>query len=478
MDDRPARSHPRLAFAVALTAAYLAATALLALRHEIWRDEGQAWLLARDAPSISHLLGQMGYEGSPGLWHLTLRPLARTGLPVASMLALNVALATAAIALLAFAAPFRPWETALIAFGWFPFAWYGVVARSYTLSMLLLFLAATLHPARRDRPWLYAAVLALLANTNVHSTLFAAALGLVLAYERLREGEGPLGRRAAPLLPWIVGLALAVLQVLPPDDLAPHLRAWRRLDPLAEWRQFLPVLGALLLLASPRAALVYGLGSTAVVLVFITKYGGLPWHRGTVYLLFVACAWIAERERPRANWRPRWLACAWSAALLWVLLRWFVPSIDAVRAHWSRPYSAGRAVARLLAEDDPEGRSLLVVYPSFLGASILPYRPAQRATAHYLEYGAPRSYTTWNRQLAESRGPGWSVAEVARRAREAASVEGRPAALLVLGYPDCFPSPENTGRPELPDAERLGDFPGAVAVNESMVVYRLPAQGP
>ena len=54
------------------------------LCHENWRDEAQAWLLARDL-SIPELFEQMSYEGHPCLWHLLLMPLVRLGLPYISM---------------------------------------------------------------------------------------------------------------------------------------------------------------------------------------------------------------------------------------------------------------------------------------------------------------------------------------------------------------------------------------------------------
>ena len=48
--------------------------------HEKWRDEAQAWLLARDLNPIE-LFKQMKYEGHPPLWHLILMPFAKLGFP-------------------------------------------------------------------------------------------------------------------------------------------------------------------------------------------------------------------------------------------------------------------------------------------------------------------------------------------------------------------------------------------------------------
>src|ERR1700677_3760207 len=42
------------------------------IHHEMWRDELQAWLLARDSHSVFELLKNMRYDGHPPLWHFFL----------------------------------------------------------------------------------------------------------------------------------------------------------------------------------------------------------------------------------------------------------------------------------------------------------------------------------------------------------------------------------------------------------------------
>ncbi|MCG9132637.1 hypothetical protein J5I95_13245, partial [Candidatus Poribacteria bacterium] len=64
-------------YALGLTFLFLAVGAFTASHHEMWRDEIQAWLLARDSTSIFNLFAHLKYEGHPGLWHLCLMPLSR-----------------------------------------------------------------------------------------------------------------------------------------------------------------------------------------------------------------------------------------------------------------------------------------------------------------------------------------------------------------------------------------------------------------
>lgn len=42
------------------------------LNHDMWRDETQPWLIARDSSSLIKLYENLKYKGHPGLWHLCL----------------------------------------------------------------------------------------------------------------------------------------------------------------------------------------------------------------------------------------------------------------------------------------------------------------------------------------------------------------------------------------------------------------------
>ena len=88
-------------------------------------------------------------------------------------------------------------EADLFPFGVLPLHEYGVVARSYGLSFTLLMAVCAALCARRQRPLLIGVLLALLANTNAHSLMLAAGLGLYWLLETLREREPP-ARRCCP----------------------------------------------------------------------------------------------------------------------------------------------------------------------------------------------------------------------------------------------------------------------------------------
>ena len=93
----PAPVASRLWFPAGLTAVYALVLAFGLAHHEMWRDELQAWLLARDSAGPADLFANLKYEGHPALWHLLLMPLTRlTASPVA-MQALHLVIASTTV---------------------------------------------------------------------------------------------------------------------------------------------------------------------------------------------------------------------------------------------------------------------------------------------------------------------------------------------------------------------------------------------
>jgi len=55
----------RLTLAGAITTVFAVFLVVVGIQHELWRDEMQAWLIARDAFSVQAVIGHMRYEGTP-----------------------------------------------------------------------------------------------------------------------------------------------------------------------------------------------------------------------------------------------------------------------------------------------------------------------------------------------------------------------------------------------------------------------------
>ena len=226
----------RVWFAPALTAAYALLLAFTMFHHELWRDELQAWMLARDSSGPLDLFRNAEYEGTPMLWHLLLLPVTRLTSSPAGMQILHWAIASAAVFVVARYAPFGPLQKVLFAFGYFPLYEYGVMSRSYALGLLFAVVACALLRRRHRRPLRLALVLALMSHTSAHACIVAIGLllGLALDYRlnrrALAEDDAVDVRKLyAGFAVVAAGILLAVLQMIPPDDvtLSSMSATWR-----------------------------------------------------------------------------------------------------------------------------------------------------------------------------------------------------------------------------------------------------------
>jgi len=392
----------------ALFLLYCAAVLAVSLFHETWRDEALHWLIARDLPSIGAVFRQLTYEGTPGLYHILLYPLAKTGLPILAASALNCLFMFAAGWLLAYKSPFSKPEKMLLLWGYFMLFEYGAIARSYALSVLLLFGCAALWDRRAGRGLFLGLLLALLANTNIHGTILAIAITAGLLAEAFVLKESDQSVRSGALGTAVLacaGVAAAIMTVLPYPDAACSSSSWffgfsadrlsQSLDSVmaaffpvpkpvphfwntlllyfftekAVWLS-LPVLAAsAFMLRRSRAALfIYLTGAFGLLAFFYVKYAGYMRHYGFVFLLFVFCLWIALREGGLCQ-RPRWLSCFWYAVLSAQLLGAVVAFYYEVK----HPFSNAENAARYIDGTDPDHSAALTGYPGFILNSVSPY---------------------------------------------------------------------------------------------------------
>lgn len=398
-----------------LLAIYLGVTAWGVHNHQPWRDEAQKWLIARDTASVAELGRLLPYEGTPALWPLLLRPLARGGFPYASMSWLNWALTGAAAALLLFAAPL-PWPLKAAILSSYGMLYQNpVFASNYSLSLLLLFAALALYGERRARPLRLGLAVALLANTSVLGAILALPLAAVIGAELVRE-------RPASRRPWIAsalmaaGFALLVLQILPSrlgtgssienEFFNPYLGGRRGILSIASEAFFpyvtsrllsydaLGAVGVLFLLLTavgvsrrPKAFLVLASSSLLLFLLFHRVASVGLRHTGFLVLAVVAALWIAGIERreagrspgPRVGGGGAWtLPEAGAAAMAAVVIGCAcLGSVARLRFEAGSMLSRSREVAEVIAAGGHAGAPI-VAYPAGAGSALLPYLPGVR----------------------------------------------------------------------------------------------------
>src|SRR5258705_4094345 len=208
-------------FSMMVTAGFFVIALIGMLTHEMWRDEHQAWLVARDANSLPGLLENMKYEGNPALWHFFLFLITRFTHDPVFMQAFHLLIATSFIFIFNRYAPLSKLHKILFSFGYFALYEYAVISRSYALGILLVFAVCALYKNRTTRYILIGVVLALLSNVTIYALVFAAALAgiLILDYFIYQQRTSKITfQLAVGMFIFVMGAAFSVYQIWPEKD--------------------------------------------------------------------------------------------------------------------------------------------------------------------------------------------------------------------------------------------------------------------
>ncbi|MEO0455582.1 MAG: hypothetical protein AAF152_03235 [Cyanobacteria bacterium P01_A01_bin.114] len=214
-----------VSFTVGLTALFAVLGLVGILHHEMWRDELQAWMLARDSTSLIDLWENMRTEGHPALWHLCLYGLAKISPNPLLMQLFHLGIATVNVCLIAKFSPFTRLQRSLLAFGYFNFYEYAIVSRSYSLGLLFILIFCSLYSWLQFRRTadqtpdnqpqqtgqkstsivilLMCLALGLLANTSVYGLLLSMTLALTLGLMLVQQRDWHI---PAHLSGWGLGL--------------------------------------------------------------------------------------------------------------------------------------------------------------------------------------------------------------------------------------------------------------------------------
>ncbi|MBO5485331.1 MAG: hypothetical protein J5988_00145, partial [Eubacterium sp.] len=145
----------------AVFALWLFFNGILLAGHELWRDEANVWLLARELSPLQ-LLREIKYQGHPCLWYFIVMPFAKLGLPFKTLSVISFLIMSVSAGIFVYRAPFCCITKAVCLISPVFSYYYPVVARNYCLIALLMILLAVFHPKRNDRPVIYGILLGLL----------------------------------------------------------------------------------------------------------------------------------------------------------------------------------------------------------------------------------------------------------------------------------------------------------------------------
>jgi len=183
--------------------------------HELWKDEWQAWFVAKDK-NIFQVFSFLYYEGHPSLWYLYLKifvPL-HTIFGLQSEVVIQIAHLLAAIVvnyIFWFKFKMPNLIKVIFALSYFMLFEYGVVNRGYILVILLLFWAIIKIKDSNVKGISLGWTLLLLCQTEVYGVMMAIALG---AFIYLKE-KNIFSKEIIYLL---VGIIVFGLSVFPRSD--------------------------------------------------------------------------------------------------------------------------------------------------------------------------------------------------------------------------------------------------------------------
>jgi hypothetical protein len=374
--------------------------------HAMWRDEIQAWLIARDSANLTDLFYNLRYEGHPVLWYLLLTPLTHFSRNPVWMQGLHFAIAAAAVALVLWRAPLSTLERVLFPFGYFILYEYAVKSRNYAPGCLLLFLFCALWPRRRQSPVLLAIILALMANVHFLFTLISMGAVAALIVDRLDPMPSDVAvpaRRGADALAIVIvvaGWALAIATVMPPPD-SGYFPDWFFGFSTTRLSHSALTLFALLFIAivrfrnSPAAATFLTVSLLALLSFFYTKLPGGLWHHGLGAIVFFAAVWIdrvSGRGTDAGTLRQPLVPAALFALALAVQVP---PGILAIAGDLRQPLSSSRDAARYIAAQGWAGDPIIGTQDD-LTSPIVGYLGARRA--YYANGRRWGSFTIWDQR--------------------------------------------------------------------------------
>ncbi len=444
-------------------ALWLALVIFLATHHEFRRDEVRALSLARAAHWPWELFALTRYDGHPILWYVALY----IGLCISSsplvLPIVSIAFAFVAVAIVLRYAPFSFWFKCLFVFSGLPLYEYAVTARNYGISLLLMVIAAALYKHRTRHGWWLALVLALLANTNVHSALIVGiiagmwvlSLTTNLAGWRLRllahqRSTAPTFEVLAQFVLIAAGIALCALTTWPTQDtiLTSAHRAFR-LDEFAlslltalvrpdlTFEHLTPyplspvVTGVLLALSVigliRRPALFLAALTVQILLglLFLLVYSGSYRHEGLflIFLLFLYWQW-ADSPNPKS----RWFNLGFYGGLLPLVLLNVILGGQYAWDDVQHELSSNRAFGQLIQRTSTYPNAIIMAEPDYAVESL----PYYADNAFYLlREGRFSKTVSWTTASADR----MSLGQLLAAAKQIQAQEHRPI-LIALGHLD------------------------------------------
>jgi len=189
--------------------------------HEMWRDEYDWFLQARDTANFFDL----GKTMSPGhgmIWRSCLWLINRFSENPVSMKVFHGFIAAGFAYILLFKSPFKVWQSAILLAGYFLLFEYAVISRCYAFGVLFLFLFARNYSRFLQLTWSGGILLLLLSNTSIYALMITSVLTAWLFFNQIFNDKQDWWTNTLKQLPVFLligaGILISSFQIIPDPE--------------------------------------------------------------------------------------------------------------------------------------------------------------------------------------------------------------------------------------------------------------------
>lgn len=411
-----------------LTLLYFIVSLVGIIHHELWLDESQHWLLARDSNSFSDFMHNIRFEGHPILWDSLLFLITRFTHNPFGMQLLHILIATLTVFVFLRKAPFSKVFKALFIFGYFMIFEYDVISRNYILGILFLFLACSAFKDREKKFTLLCLYLALAANVHLIFAVVAIGMFSTLVFERfINKPPRVTSPRSVGYIVFTLGMAAVFFLIakteggwlfdtikgIPWEEkfTKGYISIFKGLITVPDFREIhfwstnllvnisKPVAGILGLLAWLLPLFLFFRNRTILFFVYITLIGiqvfffitqrAAVRFDGIAYLIIIMALWLE-------NYSPaeKMVSAAWqnkkAIVVYGILSIQFVSGITAYSMDYIYPFTAAKDVASFLKRENLENEKIVTLTCD--GTMISPYLERK---IYFLSENSEHSYCDW-----------------------------------------------------------------------------------
>ena len=420
---------------------YITASIIGMLHHEIWLDEAQHFLIARDSGSLSDVYYNMRYDGHPRLWNFLLFFITHfiTNSPE-GMQVFHLLITTTIIYFFLRYAPFDIIFKILIIFGYYFLFEYNLLSRNYALGILFLFNCCFLFRNTEKNLIPICILIILLCNTHLFYMFTSVGIFLALIIDYGLKKQLFTTRFIICSVLFLAGVISTLIQVHSPSDNAtfqfyfPTLFSKERLlftintlskayfpVPLISyyyfWNtyelnllswiirliiSFIALIFPLFLFNKSTKAIIFYYTSTFLIMlfVFLTQMAAARYF-GMIFIFFIAAYWISkyeihENKFNRKSILKNKLLNLIAKSLLYIsLLCQLFAGVYAYAEDYIHPFSQAKNTVNYLRKDKLTNE-VIVVDGYNAGPSLSAYLQKK---LFYLDINQPGSFCNWKKSF-------------------------------------------------------------------------------